>query len=204
MTTDQNSTLDALLGRYWELAFSEGRMRVSHGSEANEVLSSLKELFRGNQSALLAKGDWRRDAEGTWWQCTDPEFGRFVANTGLTPWAFDQASRQAPSLPPRALFWYRPVGEDGGYEGPYHESSIKGKLLREAKPQEYKPLYAEAPVSSELEAAEKRLAYVLVHGRPMEREGKYRYHGHIESGWQDSPVAAIDVAIAAELKAANS
>lgn len=39
------------------------------------------------------------------------------------------------------LFWYRPVGEDGGYEGPHHASSQLGKTYRDAMPGQWKPLF---------------------------------------------------------------
>ena len=40
------------------------------------------------------------------------------------------------------LFWYRPVGDDGGYEGPMHNDSIIGKWIRDQRPGEWKELYA--------------------------------------------------------------
>ncbi len=39
------------------------------------------------------------------------------------------------------LFWYRPVGEDGGYEGPHHAASELGKMFRSQWPDQWKPLY---------------------------------------------------------------
>jgi len=38
-------------------------------------------------------------------------------------------------------FYYRPVGDDGGYEGPYNAKSVLGQMLRDEKPREWKPLY---------------------------------------------------------------
>ena len=43
------------------------------------------------------------------------------------------------------VFWYRPVCDGEMYEGPHHNNSTLGKMLREEKPGEWKPLYA-APV----------------------------------------------------------
>ena len=40
------------------------------------------------------------------------------------------------------LFWYRPVDDDGGYEGPMHNDSIIGKWIRDQRPGEWKELYA--------------------------------------------------------------
>lgn len=44
------------------------------------------------------------------------------------------------------LFWYRPCGEM--YEGPVHHNSIGGKMLRDEKPGEWKPLFSR-PVPAE-------------------------------------------------------
>ena len=46
---------------------------------------------------------------------------------------------------PEPVFWYRPVGKDGGYEGPVHHKSVGGKMLRNEKPSEWKPLYTAPP-----------------------------------------------------------
>ena len=46
------------------------------------------------------------------------------------------------------LFWYRPVDDDGGYEGPMHNDSIIGKWIRDQRPGEWKELYAR-PVPAE-------------------------------------------------------
>ncbi|MBC7202543.1 MAG: hypothetical protein H5U29_03315 [Pusillimonas sp.] len=48
-----------------------------------------------------------------------------------------EADRQARGEP---LFWYRPI-DDGMYEGPVHNNSVGGKMLRDEKPSEWKPLY---------------------------------------------------------------
>lgn len=40
------------------------------------------------------------------------------------------------------LFWFRPVGSDGLYEGPVHSNYGLGKMLRDEKPGEWLPLYA--------------------------------------------------------------
>ena len=46
---------------------------------------------------------------------------------------------------PEPVFWYRPVDKDGGYEGPMHHKSVGGKMLRDEKPSEWKPLYTAPP-----------------------------------------------------------
>ncbi len=43
---DTKRTIDDLLGRYWEIAFSEGKTGVSRGDEANAVLHQIKGLTR--------------------------------------------------------------------------------------------------------------------------------------------------------------
>jgi regulator of replication initiation timing len=42
------------------------------------------------------------------------------------------------------MFWVRLVGSDGLYEGPVHHKSVGGKMMREEKPGEWKPLYLSA------------------------------------------------------------
>ena len=56
----------------------------------------------------------------------------------------DQAAGDEP------LFWYRPVGEDGGYEGPHHALSVEFAAIPAEKRRQWKPLYpmAQAPVLS--------------------------------------------------------
>lgn len=50
-------------------------------------------------------------------------------------------------------FWYRPVGNDGLYEGPVHHNSVGGKMLRDEKPGEWVPLFAgAAPVAQQPQA----------------------------------------------------
>lgn len=53
--------------------------------------------------------------------------------------------------PPRSeekpIFWYRPVDDEGGYEGPHHASSSLGKMFRDLKPGQWKPLYSSPFVS---------------------------------------------------------
>ncbi|WP_343618762.1 helix-turn-helix transcriptional regulator [Ralstonia sp.] len=60
--------------------------------------------------------------------------------------ALDGLCAQADARPP--LFYYRPVGEDGLYEGPVHANSVGGKLLRDANPDEWKPLYTHPEASA--------------------------------------------------------
>lgn len=38
----QNCDLDGLVGRYWELAYDEGKTGISHGGEASEVLHAIR------------------------------------------------------------------------------------------------------------------------------------------------------------------
>lgn len=40
------------------------------------------------------------------------------------------------------LFWYRPVCDGEMYEGPIHNASIGGKMMRDEKPGEWLPLYS--------------------------------------------------------------
>jgi hypothetical protein len=54
------------------------------------------------------------------------------------------AAQPAPVQEP--LFWYRPC-RDGMYEGPVHNNSVGGKMLRDEKPDEWKPLYTTPPAA---------------------------------------------------------
>lgn len=49
---------------------------------------------------------------------------------------------------PKPLFWYRPIGKDGLYEGPAHNDSVLGKMIRDEKPGEWVPLYTAPPAPS--------------------------------------------------------
>lgn len=40
------------------------------------------------------------------------------------------------------LFWFRPVCNGEMYEGPIHNNSVGGKMLRDERPDDWKPLYA--------------------------------------------------------------
>ena len=44
------------------------------------------------------------------------------------------------------VFYWRPL-QDGLYEGPHHAQSVHGRLMREAKPGEWHPLYATPPTT---------------------------------------------------------
>lgn len=46
--------------------------------------------------------------------------------------------------PAEPVFYWRPL-KDGLYEGPHHARSVHGRLMREAKPGEWHPLYAGRP-----------------------------------------------------------
>jgi hypothetical protein len=65
---------------------------------------------------------------------------------------------------------------------------------------EFDGISGAAPASGTEKDAE-RLAYVLEHGLPMKRDGKFRCFGFAEEGWFDDPRAALDIAIAAHTKA---
>ena len=62
------------------------------------------------------------------------------------------------------LFWYRPVCNGEMYEGPIHNNSVGGKMLRDEKPGEWFPLYTEAQAQSELNAARALLREALEAG----------------------------------------
>lgn len=47
----------------------------------------------------------------------------------------------APPAVVEPLFWYRPVCNGEMYEGPVHNNSVGGKMLRDEKPCEWLPLY---------------------------------------------------------------
>jgi hypothetical protein len=47
----------------------------------------------------------------------------------------------------------------------------------------------------ELESIRAQLAFILEHGQPMRRDGKFRYHGVTEPVWRDTPQEAIEAAM---------
>ncbi len=60
-------------------------------------------------------------------------------------------------LDAQPLFWYRPTCGGEMYEGPVHNNSVGGKMLRDEKPDEWKPLYA-APLAAQAQQASKPLS----------------------------------------------
>ena len=46
-------TIHALIGRYWDIAYKEGKTGVSHGTEAQEVLSKINLALSPDDTALL-------------------------------------------------------------------------------------------------------------------------------------------------------
>lgn len=57
-----------------------------------------------------------------------------------------QAAERERIASAQPLFWFRPC-RDGLYEGPHHNNSIGGRMLRDEKPGEWVPLYA-APIGT--------------------------------------------------------
>jgi hypothetical protein len=55
------------------------------------------------------------------------------------------------------VFWYRTCA-DGMYEGPVHNNSVGGKMLRDEKPNEWQPLYT-APPQREWMEQERAVGY---------------------------------------------
>ena len=113
----------------------------------------LRELVaRTFEPAAPATGDeasgnsGQRDAFASWarWFALDldrTEQGSYADWPTQAAWYSWCASlRNAESAGP--LFWYRPVGEDGLYEGPHHTSSKHGETLRALHPGQWHGLYA--------------------------------------------------------------
>lgn len=89
-------------------------------------------------------------------RATNPERDREIADlkeaAALVGMSFTPHSRpkKAPSPPVVVpLFWYRPVGEDGGYEGPLHAFSLEFAAIPAEKRGEWQPLYP-APASTDI------------------------------------------------------
>ncbi len=82
--------------------------------------------------------------------------------------SFDAALLQSTAMPAqkecKPVFYWRPL-KDGMYEGPVHANSVGGKMMRDEKPDEWKPLYAESTPAAlpvgELMDTEKKHAFVL-------------------------------------------
>lgn len=72
-----------------------------------------------------------------------------------SPWTVEwyrnilRAALAAAPTPPaqeaQPLFWYRPIGKDGLYEGPHHADSMGGKMRRDERPGEWVALYTLPP-----------------------------------------------------------
>jgi hypothetical protein len=74
-----------------------------------------------------------RGPAGSW----DFAFAGYADLYGFAIALLAAASAQATREP---LFWYRPCN-DGLYEGPHHHKSKLGRMLREERPDQWKPLY---------------------------------------------------------------
>ena len=46
-------TIHDLIGRYWDIAYKEGKTGISHGTEAQEVLSEINLALSPDDTALL-------------------------------------------------------------------------------------------------------------------------------------------------------
>jgi hypothetical protein len=106
------------------------------------------------------------------------------------------AQKAATSTMEAPIFWYRPIGNDGLYEGPVHNNSVGGKRLRDEKPGEWVPLYrAVAPVSAQqgaAEAAEKpgQWGYNVLTERMEPRENGGFYLAREADKWAAHPTPA--------------
>lgn len=69
----------------------------------------------------------------------------FITGRGEVIGWMQFGSNPAPVSNLEPLFWYRPVGEDGGYEGPHHSFSIEFAAIPADKRDQWKPLYPVAP-----------------------------------------------------------
>ena len=69
--SDIRAEFELKLNQYWDLAFAEGRTKISQGDKANKVLSELRELWQASRQS----DDVRKDAERYRWlvsnQCND-------------------------------------------------------------------------------------------------------------------------------------
>lgn len=110
---------------------------VKFMNEENSVIGSIQIkdgvfTFEGNQAESAA------------------EFIKYLTG-GLTGWLLENelrvrcdalAARLAELEGQEPLFWYRPCCGGEMYEGPVHNNSVGGKLLRDEKPDEWRGLYA--------------------------------------------------------------
>lgn len=88
-----------------------------------------------------------------------------VANLAMMLHQNRQSIQPAPQPQQQAsepLFWYRPIA-DGMYEGPVHNNSVGGKMLRDEKPGEWKPLHG-APQPQQIPEG-----YKTIIGRLLDR-----------------------------------
>jgi hypothetical protein len=92
------------------------------------------------------------------------------------------------------MFWYRPL-RDGMYEGPIHNNSVLGKMLRNEKPNEWKPLYT-ALIS---EPVKERISEPLANQEPV----AWMFEDDEDNGhktFQSKPPTLEQVAYLAEWK----
>lgn len=123
----------------WMHEWADGEripMLMGRDDRNNDKPKTVRPLVYGDTSPQPAQ-QHARDAV-TW----TPETGYVFAQPAQQP-----AQQPAPVQEP--VFWYRPVGDDGGYEGPIHNSAIE-KVRKMAGT--WRPLYTSpqpAPVQQE-------------------------------------------------------
>ncbi len=76
-----------------------------------------------------------------WQSCADcRELAKWLSSRPDAMYRLRQMyAEQAQPVEP--VFWYRPIGNDGLYEGPLHHRSTEGLMLRDEKPKEWLPLF---------------------------------------------------------------
>ncbi len=64
-------------------------------------------------------------------------------------------------------FWYRPCCDGEMYEGPVHNDSGLGKMLRNEKPNEWVPLYTADQLKAAIEATKEKAAKGIIKNKHM-------------------------------------
>lgn len=72
------------------------------------------------------------------------------------------------------VFWYRPLMNDEMYEGPVHNNSISGKMLRDENPTEWVPLFTSPPSRDPLTYDEIDVLWERQHTQPFKTHGEDR------------------------------
>lgn len=92
---------------------------------------------------------------------------------------FKAGKRESEPEKQEPMFWYRPL-RDSFYEGPIHNNSVLGKMLRDEKPDEWRPLYTAPQQREWASLTDEDIEYIWGTTKP-DAEDKFDFPRAIEA-----------------------